>query len=224
MKNKKILKKRFAIFILMIGFCFCLVVNFSGNYLGFGGVKTHKKSELNPQELQTLDKIKKDLDVFKSKGALKISEDNIFYPIHKSGISERMLEVCLEDTALRGNAHSFIKVEKKYGVNAIYLLAIANHESNFGESRIAKDKKNLFGFNAIDSNPYNGASEYESLDKGIQEIGKKIKILYLSENGKYFKGYNSYAMNKNYASDKNWGEKVNNHMIMIAEKILNSYK
>ena len=224
MKNKKLIKKRVAVFLLLLVFCACLIINYSENYFSFSNKITYQKSELEDNELKTLNKIEKDLAEFKKVGALKITEDNMFYPTHKSQISERMLEVALEGTDLNGNAHSFIKVEKKYGVNALYLLAIANHESDFGQSRIAKDKNNLFGFNAIDSNPYNGASQYNSLDEGIQDIGKKIKILYLSDNGKYFKGYNSYAMNKNYASDKNWGEKVNNHMILIAEKILSSYK
>ncbi|MFR2832170.1 MAG: glucosaminidase domain-containing protein [Finegoldia magna] len=224
MKNKKLMKKRVGIFLLMIVFCACLIINYSENYFSFSKKITYQKSELEDNELKTLNKLEKDLAEFKRVGALKITEDNMFYPTHKSQISERMLEVALEGTDLKGNAHSFIKVEKKYGVNALYLLAIANHESDFGQSRIAKDKNNLFGFNAVDSDPYNGASQYNSLDEGIQDIGKKIKILYLSDNGKYFKGYNSYAMNKNYASDKNWGEKVNNHMILIAEKILSSYK
>ena len=119
MKNKKIMKKRVGIFILMIVFCACLIINYSGNYFSFSKQITHEKSELKDNEMKTLNKLQEDLKEFKKVGALKITEENIFYPTHKSQISERMLEVTLEGTDLKGNAHSFIKVEKKYGVNAV---------------------------------------------------------------------------------------------------------
>ncbi len=228
MKNKKILKKRLGIFFLMSVFCMGLAIRLSGTDFSLANSQktyiTYKKEDSTKQELDTLNKLKHDLYEFQKLGALKIGKDNMFYPTHKSNISEKMLETAMQDTDLKGNAKSFIKVEKKYGVNALYLLAIANHESDFGQSRIAKEKYNLFGFNAIDSDPYNGASKFKSLDEGIQVVGKKIKDLYLTEDGTYFEGYSSYAMNKNYASDKHWGEKVNNHMEIIAKKILRSYK
>ena len=58
------------------------------------------------------------------------------------------------------NAQYFYYVEKQYNINGLFVAAIGIHESNWGTSKIAKDKKNLFGYGAYDSNPYNGAYQF----------------------------------------------------------------
>ncbi|MFR4777877.1 MAG: hypothetical protein ACLT9Z_03845 [Finegoldia magna] len=109
MKNKKLMKKRVGIFLLMIVFCACLIINYSENYFSFSKKITYQKSELEDNELKTLNKLEKDLDEFKRVGALKITEDNMFYPTHKSQISERMLEVALEGTDLKATRIHLLK-------------------------------------------------------------------------------------------------------------------
>ncbi len=42
------------------------------------------------------------------------------------------------------NADYFYYVEKQYNINGVFVAAIGIHESNWGTSKIAKDKKNLF--------------------------------------------------------------------------------
>lgn len=57
------------------------------------------------------------------------------------------------------------KAEELHGTNALYLLAHAIHESNWGKSKIARDKNNLFGIGANDGNPYQDAWTYENYEK-----------------------------------------------------------
>lgn len=62
-----------------------------------------------------------------------------------------------------GVAEAFMRVQNEYNVSALGLLAIACLESAYGTSRIARDKQNLFGWGAVDSNPYNGAWDWSNM-------------------------------------------------------------
>ena len=57
MKNKKLIKKRVAVFLLLLVFCACLIINYSENYFSFSNKITYQKSELEDNELKTLNKI-----------------------------------------------------------------------------------------------------------------------------------------------------------------------
>ena len=108
------------------------------------------------------------------------------------------------------------EVEEEYSVNALYLMAHAIHESAWGTSMIAFDKRNLFGYGAVDSDPYNGAYTYESFEDSIEDAAKRITTNYLPSNGAYyngaFLGNKGAGMNVKYASDPYWGEKIAAHM------------
>ncbi|MDY6065903.1 MAG: glucosaminidase domain-containing protein [Finegoldia sp.] len=220
MKSKKLSRNK------KIGYIVIGVSLFAILFLILGKASYEKRTneELTSKERELLLKMNRDLNEFKNKEPEDISKDSVFYPVHKSEITQKLLEKALRKTALENNAKSFIKAEDRYGINAIFLLAIANHESAFGTSRIAQEKNNLFGFNAVDSDPYNGASGFKDLNQGILEVAKKIKKLYLDDDGKYFNGYSAFGMNKNYSSDPDWAAKVNEHMVMIVEKILDFYQ
>lgn len=65
-----------------------------------------------------------------------------------------------------GVAEAFIRAQDNYGVSALGLLSIACLESAYGTSRIARNKQNLFGWGAVDSNPYNGAWDWSEMPTG----------------------------------------------------------
>ena len=44
-------------------------------------------------------------------------------------------------------------MEAEFNVNALYLMAHAIHESGWGTSILAQTKHNLYGINAVDSDP-----------------------------------------------------------------------
>ena len=57
--------------------------------------------------------------------------------------------------------------QQKYGVNALITLMHSRNESGNGMSRIAVNKNNGFGLNAVDSNPYADASGYLTFESSI---------------------------------------------------------
>ena len=62
------------------------------------------------------------------------------------------------ETPLRGLGSAFMQAERRYDVNARYLVAHAMHESDSGTSFIARSKHNLFGYNAYDRDPSGAAT------------------------------------------------------------------
>ncbi|WP_261131755.1 S-layer homology domain-containing protein [Bacillus sp. Marseille-Q3570] len=118
---------------------------------------------------------------------------------------------------LEGTGEIFKMVEEKYGVNALYFLSHAIHESAWGTSRIAVDKNNLFGLGAVDSNPYENAITFDSLEEGIEEAAVKYIIpKYFTESNPIyhgaFLGNKTMGMNVKYASDPYWAEKIGAYM------------
>ncbi|HDX9580471.1 TPA: SH3 domain-containing protein, partial [Bacillus pseudomycoides] len=136
------------------------------------------------------------------------------------------------DSPLIGTGKYFVNAAQKYSLNAGYLLSHAILESGWGKSRIARDKKNLFGFRAVDSDPYNGATAFKTWAEGINFCASYIDQNYLNPNGWTYNGGNlgdkSQGMNVMYASDENWGQQIaalmNRLDTMNGGKDLNRYK
>ncbi|MEH7461524.1 glucosaminidase domain-containing protein [Bacillus thuringiensis] len=136
------------------------------------------------------------------------------------------------DSPLIGTGKYFVNAAQKYNLNAGYLLSHAILESGWGKSRIAQDKKNLFGFRAVDSDPYNGATAFKTWEEGINFCASYIDQNYLNPNGWTYNGGNlgdkSQGMNVMYASDENWGQQIASLMnrldTMNGGKDLNRYQ
>ncbi len=122
----------------------------------------------------------------------------------------------IEDRVLARNANSpfrnmgeaFIRSQEIWGINALYLLSHAALESAWGLSKIAKDKKNLFGYKAYDSDPYNYAGTFRSMEECILYLGGYIRQAYLSSAGRWYNGPNLEGMNVFYATDPMWKIKI----------------
>ena len=70
-------------------------------------------------------------------------------PLDKNGVFE-------------SNAEYFYYAEKQYNINGVFLASVGIHESGFGTSAISLNKKNLFGYGAVDSNPSGGAYSFNT--------------------------------------------------------------
>ncbi|PSL48437.1 beta-N-acetylglucosaminidase [Salsuginibacillus halophilus] len=127
------------------------------------------------------------------------------------------------DAPLREGIEYFFKAEDKHDTNAFYLLTHAIHESSWGESMIAEEKNNFFGINAVDSNPFENATTYESMKDGVIEGAAFISNGYLDENDwRYegpFPGFKGAGMNVRYASDPYWGQKMAGFMYRLSEAV-----
>ena len=128
------------------------------------------------------------------------------------------------------NAEFFYEIEQKYNVNGILLASMGIHESAWGTSKIANDKKNLFGYGAYDSSPYSSAFNFSTYAEGIELVAKALSKYYLNEAGtpiydgetakaSFYNGPTLSGINVRYASDPNWAQKVYNKMEMLYQKL-----
>ena len=128
------------------------------------------------------------------------------------------------------NAEYFYYVEKVYGVNGVCVAAIGIHESAWGTSKIATDKKNLFGYGAYDMSAYASAYKYNGYAAGIDMIARVLMKNYLNTkgtvlcngeiaSGKYYNGNTLSGVNKKYATDKKWADGVNSWMRYLYNRL-----
>ncbi len=127
-------------------------------------------------------------------------------------------------------AENFYNAEQKYKVNGVFVAALGIHESGWGTSSIALDKKNLFGFTAYDRDPYNSATAFDSYANSIDKVANALATNYLNvagtkisddliATGIYFNGTTIKSVNIRYASDANWADKVFNYMQYLYNKL-----
>lgn len=123
------------------------------------------------------------------------------------------------NSKLRGIGQYLINAQEKYGVNAAIILGVAINESAWGTSNYALNRNNLFGLNAVDSNPDN-AYQFSSVEQCINEFAN----YYISkgysdpQDYRYYGGFvgNKYlGANVKYASDPFWGEKAASYVFNI---------
>ena len=152
-----------------------------------------------------------------------------------SGLSLEQFKKILTDNKdknkiFENNAEYFYYIEKQYNINGVFVAAVAIHESGWGTSKISLQKRNLFGYGAYDSNPYNGAYEFTDYSECIDLISRVFVKYYLNPKGieiyggekaqgTYYNGATLTAVNTKYASDKNWANSVYKHMKYLYNKL-----
>lgn len=128
------------------------------------------------------------------------------------------------------NYATFYNVEKKYNINGIFLASMAIHESAWGTSQIANDKKNLFGYGSYDSTPYESSFEFADYSECIETVAKSLVKYYLNPSGTkiydgetaaawYYNGPTLSGVNTRYATDTEWHKKVYNYMEMLYNRL-----
>ena len=128
------------------------------------------------------------------------------------------------------HAEFFYEIEQQYCVNGLFIAAIGIHESNWGTSNIAIQKKNLFGYGSYDSSAYESSYIFESYEYGIDMVARVMAKYYLNPEGTeifdgeiaegtYYNGPTVAGVNTRYASDTNWATRVYNIMVLLYEKL-----
>lgn len=188
-------------------------------YLIYSTEKYEDKNEINKTEKNNV-----------------LSDFNFSMPLNKpSGLTLNQFKKVLSDdkdvnNIFEENAEYFYYIESQYNINGIFVAAVGIHESGWGKSNIAKNKYNLFGYGAYDSNPYNGAYSFSNYSEAIDLIARVFVKYYLNPKGtkiydgniatgSYYSGNTLTDVNKKYATDKNWANAVYKHMKYLYEKL-----
>lgn len=125
--------------------------------------------------------------------------------------SAQDLNRCLKGTKLAGMGQMFLDAQDKYGINAIFLMAIARGESGYGK-RPQKNPFSIFGTGDRTSKSY-----AQCLDK----LGNNLKQNYITKN----KLETLDKINKRYAPDNSkWAEGIAKHMSIISKQIMSEYQ
>ena len=128
------------------------------------------------------------------------------------------------------NYQYFYYAEQQYNVNGIFLAAVAIHESNWGTSAMAQNKKNLFGYGAYDRNPSDNAYVFDTYAEGIDLLARVFAKYYLNPpgtiiynnekaSGSHYNGPTVSGVNEDYATDKNWSNAVYKWMQYLYDRI-----
>jgi TP901 family phage tail tape measure protein len=115
-----------------------------------------------------------------------------------------------KSSVMYNSGDAFIRAAAESGLDPLYLVAHAAHETGWGNSNIAKSKNNFFGIGAFDSSPYASAYNYNGATAGIVEGSKWISKNYA--NGRYGQDTLSKMRFNNgvhqYATDPGWADKI----------------
>lgn len=124
-----------------------------------------------------------------------------------------------KESPMKDLGKAFKEAEEKYRVNALYLFAKAILESAYGTSEIAKEKKNLFGYQAYDKDPMGNAKPFDSYEESVLFVAQAMNERYLDPFGVNYRGAvlgnKGHGMNMRYASDPYWGQKIAGIMYRI---------
>lgn len=172
----------------------------------------NKLDKLNTTIDNEVDKVKslRELQFLNLKNFIKEVNENGFlkYNLTKeSGLSVEHINYMLEGTELEGLGEYYVQAEKEYGVNAVFLVGLSALESAWGNSRLAKDRNNIFGFMAYDRN-VDMAKHFDTKGESILYVAKYLKENYLTVGGKYYNGTNLEGVNVRYSTDSNWCNKI----------------
>lgn len=194
-----------------------------------GYVKTENTTYINPN-------VKEQEENTNSSNSQSVQRLSFDMALNKpSGLSLEQFKKILTDSkdvnkVFANNAEYFYYIEKEYNINGIFVAAVGIHESNWGTSTIAKEKNNLFGYGAYDSNPYYGAYQFSNYSECIDLIARVFVKYYLNPKGtsiyggeqavgSYYNGPTLAGVNTKYATDKNWANGVYNHMKYLYNKL-----
>lgn len=115
-------------------------------------------------------------------------------------------------------------LEGQHRVNALFMLAAAIHESDFGVSEKAMTCNNLFGIKAYDSSTKVCETKFAKPEDSVNSfVGDYMNKNYLNPLGAYangaVSGNKSVGANVRYASDPDWGAKIAGHLYTLDSKL-----
>lgn len=118
------------------------------------------------------------------------------------------LRVGENPSAMKNLGWAFIKYQASSDINALLTYSLATLESGSGTTYLALNKNNLFGWQAVDSNPNEGATYFSSPADSVREMMEINLKTYTDTNSWKYKGSSlgnkSGGLAVNYSSDSKW--------------------
>lgn len=129
------------------------------------------------------------------------------------------LNKCLEGTKMAGQGEALLKAQKKYGVNALFLMAIVEAESGYGAAP-ARDKTGVKPYNVAGlkkrGGGYQNSPSYEAC---IDSLGSSLNRLYF-KSGKV----TVESIRKTFCpGNAKWSGEIVKEMKKLSGKILENY-
>lgn len=181
-------------------------------------VQIERAEQLRSESERLLDRVHEQHDrqaVHNLSRTYTFSDFNLLTP---SGLSAESLDELTKNTELSGLGTAYMEAERETGINALFLLALSIHESEWGRSRFARERNNIFGFQAFTHNPAN-AAYFESKEGSIMKVARHLKDNYLSPDGEHFNGYTVRDVNRAYAADPGWSNSITQIMGRLSDRL-----
>ena len=133
----------------------------------------------------------------------------------ESNLSREQVEYLLRGGGMVGLSDSILYCERLFKVNALLIIAVSKHESANGTSNLARNKNNLFGFNA-----------YGDIDKNAIDYPSKAESVYafsnLIRNNYFNKGLTvTSSIGEVYCESGDWSELIDEMMRDLLHKLKN---
>ncbi|MCX8074100.1 MAG: glucosaminidase domain-containing protein [Clostridia bacterium] len=135
------------------------------------------------------------------------------------------------DSVMRGQGQAFYNAAKSAGLDPLFLVSLAGHETGWGTSKFAKDRYNFFGIGAVDSNPDKAYSYNDkTLEQALIEQSKWIKKNYVDKgqdtvytlfwnNGKHEYSSDKHEPNDPLSEDEKIARIMKDSQKLIGKKI-----
>ena len=124
-----------------------------------------------------------------------------------TGFSGEALERCLSG-GLSGLGEAFARAESAYGVNALFMIAICQHESGNGNSGLATSQNNLIGLRSG-----SGWASFGSMSECVDYLGDYLADYYLSPGCPFYHGSTISGVSVTYCGGSGeWINHIGNYM------------
>ena len=177
-------------------FTFILLISF----IAISAYVGYYNGNLNRERVISVDEI----------GVQLASQSTVICPSYMTYADQTRLE---KGTGLEGV--DFLYVEKKTGLDALFLMAIAKHESSEngipGTNYWAKNYNNIMSLGITQSNP--DRTHYATKTLNVLVTAQWLVRGYLNTEAPYYHGgLTQWEIGQSYASDKSWAQGVTNAM------------
>lgn len=135
-----------------------------------------------------------------------------------SGLTAADIDRVVAGSPLAGLGAVFVAAERQYQVNAGALLAMAVLESDWGRSRLAQERHNLFGFMAYDSN-IDAARYFSSSEECVLFVASYLQREYLMPEGRWWNSGTSLGhIGVLWAPNVPYSDRVSQTWLSLIEK------